>query len=231
MVTRDSMRFAAPNAVTAANIAVGFGSICAAANERFELAVYLLLGCVMLDMMDGRVARRFNATSEMGQQLDSLSDAISFGAAPAFLVQRALLTQMEGVGVAVSITYVLAGAFRLARFNLTASAHDKASETCGIPIPIAAGYLMVLALMRESITPPVAAFVVLLMAAGMSSRIRLPEVHRGGLLGFAFFVGFCSYLVVVYEPNWYTVAWWNVWNLVLIVIARLHERRLTAREA
>ncbi|MDH3403379.1 MAG: CDP-diacylglycerol--serine O-phosphatidyltransferase [Acidobacteriota bacterium] len=224
----ESWRYAAPNAVTAANIAAGFGSICAAANGRFEAAVYLLVLAVLLDMADGRVARRFNATSELGQQLDSFSDAISFCAAPAFLVQRALLTELEGIGVAVSITYVLAGVFRLARFNLESDAHGKAAKTCGVPTPIAAGYLMALALMRTQISPQAAALVVLFFAGLMISRIPLPETNARGVLGFAFFIGFWNYMAVVFRPNWYTVGWWNVWNVVILLIARAQERKLRA---
>jgi CDP-diacylglycerol--serine O-phosphatidyltransferase len=227
----ESWRYAAPNAVTAANIAAGFGSMCAAANGKFEVAVYLLVLAILLDMADGRVARRFNATSELGQQLDSFSDAISFCAAPAFLVQRALLTELEGIGVAVSITYVLAGVFRLARFNLESDAHGKAAKTCGVPTPIAGGYLMVLTLMRNDIPPQAAAIIVLLFAALMISRVPLPEVSARGALAFAFFIGFWNYIAVVLWPNWYTVGWWNVWNVVILIIAKAQERKLRASEA
>ena len=203
----------------------------AAANGRFEVAVYLLVLSILLDTVDGRVARRFNATSELGQQLDSFSDAISFCAAPAFLVQRALLTELEGIGVAVSITYVLAGVFRLARFNLTSDAHGKAQKTCGLPTPIAAGYLMVLALMREDIPPQIAAVVVLFFAGFMISRIPLPEVAPRGLLGTFFFIGFWSFILVVLKPNWYTIALWNACGLWILFLAKVQERRLAANEA
>jgi CDP-diacylglycerol--serine O-phosphatidyltransferase len=231
MPNRDSWRYAAPNAVTAANIAAGFGSMCAAANERFDVAVYLLVLAVVLDVVDGRVARRFNATSELGQQLDSFSDAISFCVAPAFLVQRALLTELEGIGVAVSITYVLAGVFRLARYNLMSDAHGTTFRTCGAPTPVAAGYLMVLALMRAEVTPQVSAIIVLVVAALMISKIPLPEMNLRGALGIAFLIGLWSYLVVVFLPNWYTIGWWNAWNMVILVVAKVQERRLTTSEA
>jgi CDP-diacylglycerol---serine O-phosphatidyltransferase len=230
MRKRESWRYAAPNAVTAANIAAGFGSMCAAANGRFEAAVYLLVLSILLDLADGRVARRFNATSELGQQLDSFSDAISFCAAPAFLIQRALLTELQGIGVAVSITYVLAGVFRLARFNLTSDAHGKATKTCGVPTPIAAGYLMVLTLIRDDISPQAAAFVVLCFAALMISRLQLPEVSVRGALGMAFFIGFWSFMLVIMRPNWFTVGWWTAWNLVILLIARFQERKLQMSE-
>jgi len=231
MPNRESWRYAAPNAVTAANIAAGFGSMLAAANGRFEVAVYLLVLSILLDLADGRVARRFNATSELGQQLDSFSDAISFCAAPAFLIQRALLTELEGIGVAISITYVLAGVFRLARFNLMSDAHGKAQKTCGLPTPIAAGYLMALTLIRDDIPPQAAAIVVLFFAGFMISRVPLPEVPPRGALGLAFFIGFWSYIVVIMKPNWYTIGFWNAWNVIILLMAKAHERKLAASEA
>jgi len=231
MTKRDSLRYVAPNVVTAANIAAGFGSMLAAANGGFEVAVYLLVLCILLDLADGRVARRFNATSELGQQLDSFSDAISFCAAPAFLIQRALLTELEGIGVAVSLTYVMAGVFRLARFNLTSDAHGKAPKTCGLPTPIAAGYLMTLALMRDDISPEAAAIVVLFFAGFMISRVPLPEIPPRGALGVAFFIGFWSFIVVVLKPNWYTIGFWNVWSVFILLFAKVQERRFTSSEA
>ena len=147
MESRDWARLVAPNSLTAANIAVGFVSILAAADGRYELAVYLLLLAILLDLFDGRVARWLRATSKFGQEMDSLSDALSFCAAPAFLAQRAILQPLGGAGIAVSLSFLLAGVLRLARFNLTSEVHGKASRTTGVPTPIAAGYVMVLVLM------------------------------------------------------------------------------------
>ncbi len=228
MPNPDSWRYAAPNAFTFGCLAMGFGSMCAAANDRFDFAVYLLFFAVVLDMCDGQVARKLKATSELGQQLDSFSDTISFCVAPALLVQRAFLSELEGLGVAISITFVMAGVYRLARFNLMSDAHDKATKTFGVPTPIAAGYLMAITLMREEIQPVQAALIVLLFAGLMVSRIRLPERQIRGLLGFAFIVGFWNFVALLVNPNWITFAWWNLWNVALLLIARGQERKLAA---
>ncbi len=208
-----------PNAVTAANIVVGFLAILAASDGKFHLAVILLLVAVLLDLADGRVARMLHATSKFGQEMDSLSDSLSFCAAPAFLVHQAMLRPLEGLGVFVAVSFVLAGVYRLARFNLTSDEHQKASRTTGVPTPIAAGYMMALVLMRDHIPAPAAATVVLIFAMLMLSRWHLPEVQARGWLGAAFGLGMLNYFALVAWPNWYTVAWWNAWNVVILLIA------------
>jgi CDP-diacylglycerol--serine O-phosphatidyltransferase len=220
-----------PNAVTAGNILVGFVSMLAAADGRFELAVYLLFFSVMLDMADGRLARALKVTSKFGQEMDSLSDTVSFCVAPAFLVQRAMLQPLEGLGVAVAVTYILAGVFRLARFNLTSDEHTKARKTLGAPTPIAAGYLMALVLMRDQVPVAAGAALVLVMAMLMVSRIPLPELHGRGLVAMMLLVGLGNYLAVLIWPSWLTVIWWNVWNVAILLAARREDRHEVSQEA
>ena len=218
-------RLFVPNAVTAANIAVGFVSLVAASEGRFRLAVYLLMSAILLDMADGILARKLNATSRFGQEMDSLGDALSFCAAPAFLVYQASLRSLEGVGVAITTIYVLAGVFRLARFNLTSDAHEKSRWTTGMPTPIGAGYLMVVALMADELPVAAAGSVVLAMALLMVSRLHLPELQGRGPVTMTLLVGLANYFAVLVWTNWYTVAWWNAWNVVILLAARAELRR------
>ncbi len=220
-----------PNAVTAANVAVGFVAMLAAADGRFELAVYLLFVCIMLDMADGRLARALKVTSKFGQEMDSLSDTVSFCVVPAFLVQRAVLQPLEGVGVAVAVSYTLAGVYRLARFNLTSDEHTKARKTLGAPTPIAAGYIMALVLMREHVPAAAGAAIVLVMGMLMISKIQLPELHGKGLVTRLLLVGLMNYVALLIWPSWYTVIWWNVWNALVLVAAHREDRRLELSES
>ncbi|MEM6453865.1 MAG: CDP-diacylglycerol--serine O-phosphatidyltransferase [Acidobacteriota bacterium] len=213
-----------PNAVTAANITAGFLAMESAASGRFEIAVYLLMLAVLLDSADGRLARLLNATSAFGQQLDSLSDVISFGVAPAFLVYHACLEPLGPLGLVVSLTYLFAGVYRLARFNVLADEHSKASRTMGVPIPIGAGYLMAAALMRDAMSPAASALVVLAMAMLMISRWRLPDLKGKNLVSTMLLIGLFNYVGVLIAPNWYTVGWWNVWNALIVVVARRSDR-------
>jgi len=201
-----------------------------AADGRYELAVYLLLVAILLDTADGRLARLLKATSKFGQEMDSLSDAISFCAAPALLVYHAILQPLHGVGVVISLTYLVAGVYRLARFNIISDIHEKAHRTVGVPTPVGAGYLMVLVLMRDHIPVPAAAAVVVMMAMLMVSRVRLPELKGRGFVPVAMLIGMASYLAIMAWPNWYTVAWWSVWNAVILVAARREDRDLELTE-
>lgn len=219
------LRWLAPNLITAANITAGFLSMLAAAEGQFDNAVYLLLLAVLLDLFDGKVARRLNATSRFGQEMDSFSDALSFSAAPAFLAHQAILRSLETSGVIVAVMYLLAGVLRLARFNLTTDAHSKARSTTGVPTPVGAGYVMALVLMRDQISAPVAALVLLALSCLMVSRFPLPEFRGKTVVTWALLVGVLNYFAVVVWPNWYTVGWWNLWNVVILLVAKSEDRR------
>jgi CDP-diacylglycerol--serine O-phosphatidyltransferase len=218
-------RFLVPNAASAANIVAGFCSMLATAHGKFDLAVYCLVAAVLLDMMDGRLARWLDATSKFGQEIDSFSDTISFCTAPAFLAYNACLTPLGVWGVAVSLVYVLAGVFRLARFNLTSDEHAKASRTLGVTTPVGAGYLMALALMRAQVPPLWAAALVLVVAAAMVSTWRLPDLKGRSVVTAMLIVGVLNYFAVVLRPGWPTVIWWNVWNVAILVAAKVQDRR------
>lgn len=213
-----------PSAVTAANIACGFLAMLLAATARFDAAVYVLVVAIYLDMFDGRLARILNATSDFGKQLDSFSDALSFGTAPAFLIYKAQLEALGPPGVVVVLLFVFAGIYRLARFNLLSDSHSKARRTMGIPIPIGAGYLMAAVMMRDQLPVTASALVVLVIAFGMVSRWRLPDLKGRGLVSALMLVGMFSYLAVIAWPNWYTVIWWNLWNVVILSAARREDQ-------
>lgn len=225
-----SPRYLAPNLVTGANIAIGFCSILASSHGRYDFAVYLLVACLFCDMFDGQIARALKATSKFGQQMDSFSDALSFGAAPAFLVYQALLQRLGPSGVAVALVYLMAGVLRLARFNLTTNEHVKDHRTYGLPIPISAGYVMAAVLMREEITPAVAAGLAIVLALLMVSGLRLPQPKRRSIVSWMLFLGIANYLAVVAWPSWRTIGWWNLWNVAILVVAWAEEKRRTQRE-
>jgi len=216
-----------PCLLTSANIAAGFTSIVLAAQGRFEAAVYMLVLAITLDMLDGRVARLLRATSEFGRQMDSFSDAISCGAAPALLVYLAILRELGVLGLVTALLFVLMGLFRLARFNLLSDVHTKSPRTMGLPIPVGASYLMALVLMREHFLPIVGVALVLFMAAGMASRWRLPELKGVGPVTAMLGLGIINYLTFVFWPNWYTFGWWSFWNLLTILASRVEDRRLS----
>ena len=230
-MARKRYRILAPSAVTSANIAAGFMAMVAAADGRFELSVYLLVVAILCDVLDGTIARLLGATSDFGQEMDSFSDAISFGVAPAFLVYLSVLRPLGFWGLAVSLIYLLAGVTRLTRFVLTSDAHSKELRTTGAPIPAAASYLMAAVLMRDSMSVQAIAVVVLVMALLMVSRIRLPSLKGKNIVTAMLLVGIVNYLLVVIRPGWITIGWWNVWNACILVAAKIQSNRLETSSA
>jgi len=224
-------RVLAPCAVTSANIAAGFMAMVAAADGRFELSVYLLVVAILCDVLDGTIARLLGATSEFGHEMDSFSDAVSFGVAPAFLVYLAVLRPLGFWGLMVCLIYLLAGVTRLTRFVLTSDAHVKELRTTGAPIPAAASYLMASVLMRDSMSVQAVAAVVLVMSLLMVSRIKLPSLRGKNIVTAMMLVGLVNYLLAVFHPSWLTIAWWNVWNAAILVVAKVQHNRLQPSSA
>jgi len=107
-----------PNLFTAINMFCGFFSIIEASNGNINYAAWLIFVAALFDALDGIVARLTNSSSELGIELDSLSDVISFGAAPAFILYKTFLYQFDVYGIIIASLPMIAGGFRLARFNL-----------------------------------------------------------------------------------------------------------------
>jgi CDP-diacylglycerol--serine O-phosphatidyltransferase len=185
------LRYSIPNSFTALSLLLGLGSIVTTQIGDLEFAAWLIVWCGLLDTVDGLAARLLNATSDFGAEFDSMADLVSFGVAPAVLIFNAGL-QIGGVEVESGQfwvlllacgVFVLAGAMRLARFNLGTSQPGKGWFT-GVPITAAGGGLlssMVLVLLyhqdTSSVLPlhlylPIVMFVLAIL---MISRLRFPK--------------------------------------------------------
>jgi CDP-diacylglycerol--serine O-phosphatidyltransferase len=126
-----------PNAFTTAALFCGFFAIVMAMNLRFDLASIAIFAAMVLDAVDGRVARLTNTQSEFGAQYDSLSDMVSFGAAPALVMYVWSLRGMGKLGWLAAFIYCACAALRLARFNTNNTVIDKRYFQ-GLPSPAAA---------------------------------------------------------------------------------------------
>ena len=130
-----------PNAITLAALFSGFYGIVMAMNGRFEVACIAIFCAAVLDSLDGRVARMTNAQSAFGEQMDSLSDMVSFGAAPALIVYIWALKDMGKAGWIPAFVYIAGAALRLARFNVNIGVVDKRFFQ-GLPSPAAAAIVI-----------------------------------------------------------------------------------------
>jgi CDP-diacylglycerol---serine O-phosphatidyltransferase len=197
-----------PNLLTAGNLFCGFVALTKIVDAdpfaedyfiqiKYALA-FILLACIF-DLFDGRVARMGGIESPFGREFDSLADLISFGVAPAFLVQRVVLADVFGQGQYRSISwfiasiYLLCGAFRLARFNCLAvmNTGKGGKDFLGFPIPSAAGLVASLTLLiihfneKEKSLPQwgnyMIAVVLVFLSAMMVSTVRYPSFKSLGL--------------------------------------------------
>jgi len=188
------LRYTIPNSFTALSLLLGFASIVTTQLGDLEMAAWLIVWCGLLDVLDGVSARLLKATSSFGAEFDSMADLVAFGVAPAVLVLNAGM-QIGGVEyesgpfwvllLAVGV-FVLAGAMRLARFNLM-SEEITDGWFAGVPITAAGGGLtssLILVLIHHGdvaeVLPlnlyfPVLMFVLALL---MVSRIRFPKATR-----------------------------------------------------
>lgn len=126
-----------PNAFTTAALFAGFYAVVQAMNNRFEAAAIAIFVAMVLDGMDGRVARLTNTQSSFGEQYDSLSDMCSFGVAPALVIYEWVLHDLGRWGWLAAFVYVAGAALRLARFNTNIAVVDKRFFQ-GLPSPSAA---------------------------------------------------------------------------------------------
>lgn len=150
-------KYILPNLFTLTSVGAGVFSIhlstTAMSVSDMTMAAYLLVGAMACDMLDGRVARLTRTESELGLQLDSLADAISFGVAPGFLLYHWGMSHLGLWGVFAAALYVMGAVLRLARFNVMAGREEGPSRYfLGLPTPLAAGTVISLVLAYVSFT-------------------------------------------------------------------------------
>ncbi len=146
IVSSKKTRYLLPNILTLGGVCLGISSIKFSIDGNYSLAVTLILFAAILDALDGRIARLIKGTSEFGKELDSLTDFVSFGIAPVFILYFWELNNYGKLGWAIALVYSVCCVLRLARFNLTKNDEDQEWKNNffeGIPSP--AGGLLILA--------------------------------------------------------------------------------------
>ena len=176
LVTSKKTRYLLPNILTLAGVCLGISSIKFSIDGNYSLAVTLILFAAILDTLDGRIARLIKGTSEFGKELDSLTDFVSFGIAPVFILYFWELNNYGKLGWAITLIYSVCCVLRLARFNLTKIDEEQAWKNNffeGIPSP-AGGLLILMPLIYEltdlhvsvnikSLTPYLTVFIAVLL--------------------------------------------------------------------
>ena len=248
-----------PTLLTLGNAVCGFGSITyaarvgpeVAASNDLYFAALLIFVAMIFDALDGPVARLSSQTSDFGAQLDSLSDAISFGVAPAFLMLRVSYVFHPRVLWVIALLYVLSVLLRLARFNLHNDTDEYKHPFCGLPSPAAAGMVASLVIVApghggvaslleshwlvESLTSATTTFVpvaALIAAFLMISRVpyqRDVSQFVSGRVRYRRLVKFVFLLVVVAAFHELAMPLVFIWYVASPVLRALFSRMLRMR--
>jgi CDP-diacylglycerol--serine O-phosphatidyltransferase len=143
---RDRLNRLLPNALTMLGLCCGLTAVRFGLQDKWEISILLIAAAALLDTLDGRMARLMGGQTELGGQLDSLVDAISFGVAPVMLIYLWSLNNAGGIGWAIAVLFVVCSVLRLARFNVASSETDlpawAGSYFSGVPAPAAAGMVL-----------------------------------------------------------------------------------------
>ena len=141
---KKTARVILPNMLTLIGVCIGLTSIRFALDERFGLAIIAIIFAALIDGLDGRIARLIKGTSKVGKELDSLTDMISFGVAPAFIMYFWKLNTLERFGWLLCLVYVICVALRLARFNINSNQEPSWKDNFFEGVPSPAGGILVL---------------------------------------------------------------------------------------
>ena len=144
VANKKSARMLLPNMLTLIGVCIGLTSIRFALDGRYELAVIAILFAAIIDGLDGRIARLIKGTSRVGKELDSLTDMISFGVAPAFIMYFWKLNTLEKFGWLLCLIYVICVALRLARFNINSNQEPSWKDNFFEGVPSPAGGILLL---------------------------------------------------------------------------------------
>lgn len=242
------LRVLLPNLMTVLAICAGLTGIRLAFEQRFELAVTMVLIAALLDAVDGRIARMLKGTSNFGAQMDSLADIVNFGAAPALLLYAYLLKDADAFGWIAALLFAIACCLRLARFNVMLEDHDrpawKADYFVGVPAPAGALlvllplYLGFLGMPRSELTAYVCSAFSVAIALLMVSQLPVYSGKTGIRirrdLVMPMILGIVLYVALLFSFSWETMAATAIAYLLFLpfsFIAYARRERLEAARA
>jgi CDP-diacylglycerol--serine O-phosphatidyltransferase len=164
------MNKSSANTITLINLLFGSLSLVNTLDKNYLAAAFFILLAMVMDGLDGRLARRLGIISEMGKELDSLCDLVSFGVAPALLLYSQVLQPFPlMLGLIAAVLYIICGAFRLARFNVL----NIKEYFVGIPITLAGAALAIVSLFTAYIPGYLILAAVIFLAYMMISNLRV----------------------------------------------------------
>jgi CDP-diacylglycerol---serine O-phosphatidyltransferase len=170
--TMKKLKIQTANLLTIINLFLGGFAVIESIKGNLNLSLLLIFVAAFVDRFDGIVARKLQIESELGKQLDSMSDIISFGVAPALLIYQGILFEFNIPGTFFVIFYIACGAFRLARFNIS----DNQSYFTGLPITAAGCLLTFSYLMLPIFSPELFLFFIIILSFSMVSPFKVKKI-------------------------------------------------------
>lgn len=176
----SKIRHSLPNLLTFINLSLGIIALLFAIKNDLIQASLLVMVAALTDRFDGKVARLLDSTSELGKELDSLSDLISFGVAPIIIAWNISFFNSGIIGYLLTLLFPIAGAYRLARYNVT----TFNNVFCGVPITIAGAFLSIVNLYNcfskirgsySTVNTIVCAIIILLLSYLMVSKVQIKK--------------------------------------------------------
>jgi len=238
IVSSKKTRVILPNIFTLIGVCIGLSSIKFAFDGRFEISVLAILVAAIIDGLDGRIARLIKGTSKVGKELDSLTDVISFGVAPAFIMYFWKLSELGRIGWFICLIYVVSVALRLARFNVHTTEEPSWRDNFFEGIPSPAGGILVLiplifsfseynlAILNNDLLVPIFFIIIsiLLISKIPTYSLKKITVPRRASIFLLFGIVFYFGLLLVYPFN--TIVISSIIYLAIIPISSIHYFKL-----
>ena len=241
LISKKNPRSLLPNTLTIFGVCLGLSSIKFALDTNYTMSVIAIGFAAILDTLDGRVARLIKATSKVGKELDSLTDVISFGVAPSFVMYFWTLNEVGKIGWMLVLIYTVCCALRLARFNLTVVEETetwKINFFEGIPSPAAAGLILLPLMLNLSDlvqfenTAIISSIVILMVSILMVSKIPTYSLKRILIprhLTIFLLLGIGIYLSLLIFYTFKTLFFSGLIYILLIPISYLHYRYINKK--
>lgn len=170
--TIKKIKSQAANILTIMNLSFGVCALLGVLRGEYQLSLLLIFIAALSDRFDGLVARKLNIESEFGKQLDSMCDIVSFGVAPALLIYQMVLFEYGAPGILFAIIYIVCGAIRLSKFNIT----ENNGYFTGLPITVA-GIILTFSTLLVSVLPSyIFMYILIALALMMIGTFKLKKI-------------------------------------------------------
>ena len=236
LITKKNPKSLLPNALTIFGVCLGLSSIKFSLDANYAMAIIVIGFAAILDTLDGRVARLIKGTSKVGKELDSLTDVISFGVAPGFIMYFWALNEIGKFGWMFVLIYTVCCALRLARFNLTTIEENetwKINFFEGVPSPAAAGLVLLPLILNLSVlnqfenSAIISSIAILITSILMVSKIPTYSLKRILIprhLTIFLLLGIGIYLSLLIFFTFETLLFTGLIYIILIPISYFHYK-------